>query len=194
MTIQLQPGQFVFGRIVAAQELGMKPSTVVDCMRYLKTNNTFDIKSTNKFSVVTVVNWGLYQSSSEESDIKSDTFSNAKSDTNKKNTSYSKKKNLVSMPKARTIVDEYYDQFILKYGVKPAITGKMAKTLNDLVKQLGISEVTGRMKLFFADQDRFVVESKHAVEVFNSRINRYIVKDESKEQTVISYAGSNRRL
>jgi len=81
--VMLVPGQFIFGRHSAARECGMKASTVVDCMAWLKSNTTIGIKSNNKFSLVTVMNWALYQSSPDESDINPTTNKNLK---NLKNT------------------------------------------------------------------------------------------------------------
>lgn len=63
--VPLQPGQFIFGRFTAADELRMPPTTVRDYMLWLQKNESITIKSANKFSLVTVVNWGLYQSSPE---------------------------------------------------------------------------------------------------------------------------------
>ena len=57
----LEAGQFIFGRNRAAEELHMKPSTVRDYMAALKQLGNLDIKSNNKYSVVTVVNWAFYQ-------------------------------------------------------------------------------------------------------------------------------------
>ena len=68
----LEPGQFVFGRHAAAAELGMSPSTVYDCLQRLVSDNKLDIKSDNKKSVVTVVNWALYQPEPIKSDSKTD--------------------------------------------------------------------------------------------------------------------------
>lgn len=68
--IELEPGQFVFGREVASRETGLPPSTVWGCMQWLKSNNTINIKSDNKKSVVTLVNWAFYQSCDDESDSK----------------------------------------------------------------------------------------------------------------------------
>lgn len=65
--ITLQPGQFVFGRFKAGEELGMPPTTVVDSMKFLVRNKTIVIKSTNKYSLVTLVNWASYQSDESES-------------------------------------------------------------------------------------------------------------------------------
>ena len=89
--VVLEPGQFIFGRHEAAAELLMKPSTVFDCMKWLKANSTIDIKSDNKKSVITIINWPLYQSGEDEPDTKSDnssdnnaTTSRQQADTNKK--------------------------------------------------------------------------------------------------------------
>ncbi|HYD92501.1 MAG TPA: hypothetical protein VEA37_13575 [Flavobacterium sp.] len=71
--VTLQPGQFVTGRYEAATELNMKPSTVWRYLNMLKVNNSVDIKSNTKFSVVTVVNWGFYQSECEKLDSEVDT-------------------------------------------------------------------------------------------------------------------------
>ena len=67
----LEPGQFVFGRHSAATELGMSPSTLYGCLQRLVANNKLDIKSDNKKSVATVVNWALHQPEPTQSDIKS---------------------------------------------------------------------------------------------------------------------------
>lgn len=65
--VQLEPGQFVFGRFKAGEELDMAPTTVRDYMKWLVDNGSIDIKSANKFSLVTVVNWRVYQCDDEES-------------------------------------------------------------------------------------------------------------------------------
>lgn len=70
--VTIKPGQFVFGRKKAAMELDMKESTVRDYMNLLKYDNTIDIKSTNKYSIVTIVNWELYQDTNEKRDNKND--------------------------------------------------------------------------------------------------------------------------
>ena len=68
--VRLKPGQFIFGRNAAAAELNMAPSTVYDYILLLQSGGTISIKSGNKFSVVTVENWSLYQSEDENSGSK----------------------------------------------------------------------------------------------------------------------------
>jgi hypothetical protein len=67
-TIHLFPGQFVFGRKTAAKETGLTERgirTIIDCLR--KAGN-LTIKTTNKFSVISILNWGIYQSQEDEND------------------------------------------------------------------------------------------------------------------------------
>lgn len=69
--ITLQPGQFIYGRLKASKELKIKESTVNKYMRWLKDDEIINIKSNNKFSVITIVNWALYQFEDEENNSKS---------------------------------------------------------------------------------------------------------------------------
>ena len=70
--VHLQKGQFVFGRKRASEELRLKESTVRDYVKLLEKLGNIDIKSDNKFSVITVVNWAIYQNDEEISDSKND--------------------------------------------------------------------------------------------------------------------------
>jgi len=70
--VKLEPGQFVFGRHVAAQELNMKPSTVWSYIKLLEFDRIIDIKPNNKFSLITVTNWELWQSDNKNPDNKLD--------------------------------------------------------------------------------------------------------------------------
>ena len=62
--VELEAGQFVFGRKVAAVELDMSESMVYRHVKMLETMGNLTIKSNNKFSVITIVNWGIYQGNS----------------------------------------------------------------------------------------------------------------------------------
>lgn len=70
--VELEKGQFVFGRKRASEELRLKESTVRDYIKLLENLGTIVVKSNNKFSVITVVNWAIYQSMEENSDSKND--------------------------------------------------------------------------------------------------------------------------
>jgi hypothetical protein len=59
--IDLQPGEFIFGRYEAAKELNMSPSSVWWWMQWLQDDGSVDIKSNNKFSIIRICKWKEYR-------------------------------------------------------------------------------------------------------------------------------------
>ena len=57
----IKPGQVVCGRKQLAKDLGLSESTIRTALKHLKSTNEITIKSTNKFSIITIENWGKYQ-------------------------------------------------------------------------------------------------------------------------------------
>jgi len=84
--VELQPGQFIFGRDSAARELGMVPSTIWKRMQKLKKLQNVDIQSSTHYSIVSIMNWDAYQAEIKKGDSESDrqvTGKEQPSDTNK---------------------------------------------------------------------------------------------------------------
>lgn len=63
--VDLEPGQFIFGRKIASEETGLSEQTIRTCIKYLKHKN-LTIKPTNKFSIISIINWDGYQSQENE--------------------------------------------------------------------------------------------------------------------------------
>ena len=80
--IHLEPGQFVFGRKVASEESGLSERTIRTCVEKLKNMRKLTIKTTNKFSIITVVNWGRYQTEEIINDQQNDQQTTNKRPTN----------------------------------------------------------------------------------------------------------------
>jgi len=59
-------GSLVVGRKKLAKELGLSEQSIRTALEHLKLTNEITIKTTNKFSVVTIVNWEKYQYKEEE--------------------------------------------------------------------------------------------------------------------------------
>jgi hypothetical protein len=59
--IEIQPGQFITGGKVSARETGLSVKQARTCMLKLKKYGKVAIKTTNKFSIITIVNWDIYQ-------------------------------------------------------------------------------------------------------------------------------------
>ena len=70
--ITLQPGQFIFGRYAASKETGLSERCIRTCIKTLKSTGNMTIKTTNKFSIITICNWGKYQNTEHINDQHND--------------------------------------------------------------------------------------------------------------------------
>ncbi len=59
--VSLRPGQFIFGRKIAAQETGLSEQEIRTCIKYLTENGKINCEPTSKFSIITVLDWSTYQ-------------------------------------------------------------------------------------------------------------------------------------
>ena len=80
--VQLEKGQFVFGREKASEELKMTESTVYKYIKLLEKLHMISINSNNKFSVVTIEKWEDYQDKKQQENNKV-TTKEQQSNTNK---------------------------------------------------------------------------------------------------------------
>jgi hypothetical protein len=64
--VHLEPGQFVFGLHKAARDLNMTVAQIRSRRDSLKKAGNITIKSTNKYSIITIVNWDSYQGVNEQ--------------------------------------------------------------------------------------------------------------------------------
>lgn len=55
-------GQLITGRLQLSKETGLSQQTLRSCITKLKSTSEITVKSTNKFSLITVVNYDVYQS------------------------------------------------------------------------------------------------------------------------------------
>ena len=59
-------GSFVSGRKVLAEELNLSEQQVRTALEHLKSTNEVTIKSTSRFSIITVVNYDRYQTNNQQ--------------------------------------------------------------------------------------------------------------------------------
>ena len=59
--IEIKPGQFVTGDKVAARETGLSPRQLRTCKSKLEKFGKLTVKATNRYSLITIVNWSIYQ-------------------------------------------------------------------------------------------------------------------------------------
>lgn len=59
--VEIQPGQLITGRKALAKELRLSEQEIRTSLNKLKSTNEITIKSTNKFSIITICKWAVYQ-------------------------------------------------------------------------------------------------------------------------------------
>lgn len=70
--IDLAPGQFIFGLRIAHEETGLTVRQIRTCLAFLTKAGNMTIKTTNKFSIITIANWTTYQCNEDENDTPND--------------------------------------------------------------------------------------------------------------------------
>jgi hypothetical protein len=92
--ILVNPGQFIFGRKTAAKELKMKESSVRNRIKKLENMQNLAMQPNTHCSVISIVNWGDYQSQEKKEDRQKDRQRTGKGqpkDTNKNDKNDKKK-------------------------------------------------------------------------------------------------------
>lgn len=64
----IKPGQVVCGRKQLAEELDLSEAAIRVALKHLKSTSEIAIKTTNKFSIITIVKWGIYQCLIDDND------------------------------------------------------------------------------------------------------------------------------
>lgn len=80
--VELSPGQLIFGRASVARELGLTERKIRTSLELLKKVDFLTIKTTNKYSVITIVNWNTYQEERPANDQPGDQKATSKRPTN----------------------------------------------------------------------------------------------------------------
>jgi len=67
---RIERGQFITGRNNLSKDTGISPQKIRTCIKKLKSTNEITIKSTNKYSLITIVKYSEYQDKKEKSTSK----------------------------------------------------------------------------------------------------------------------------
>jgi len=66
--VLVKRGQVPVGRYAISEETGVEPSKVVRILNKLKSEHQIEQQTTNKFSMITIVNWEQYQNNEQQSE------------------------------------------------------------------------------------------------------------------------------
>ena len=116
--VELKKGQFIFGRKVAANELKMSESKTYRLIKKLENMQNLNIKANNKFSVITIENWEIYQSDNNNNEQQSEQQMNNKRTTNEQQMNTNKNIKNNKNISIYSIFDSYSDNAYLRQALR----------------------------------------------------------------------------
>lgn len=63
--ITVKPGQLIFGRKEFSKKIGVSEQSIRTALKHLKSTNEITIKTTNKYSLISINNWYQYQQTNQ---------------------------------------------------------------------------------------------------------------------------------
>lgn len=164
--VELEKGQFIFGRKVAANELKMSESKTYRLIKKLETMQNLNIKANNKYSIITIANWELYQFDENKNEQQFEQQMNNKRTTNEQQMNTNKNiKNNKNNKNNNNIYSESLIKKIMSYPGKKTKNTR-DKKLPQLIKKYGeeqiircierySEEVKGREKRYILNESTF---------------------------------------
>lgn len=183
--IHLKPGQIATGRKKIAQCTDLSENKVYRALTTLKSLGNIEIKATNKYSIITVVNWDKYQDengkrTTNEQQKNSKTTTEEQQDNNKrtqhKNGKNEKKeKNIYICSFFQSVWDEY---------PKKLGKNKVTKAAMEQLEEAGEDVVMDAVRHYVEKIKRDGTEEKyimHGSTFFNGAWRDYVVDDKPEE-------------
>ncbi len=169
-------GQFVFGRKSAAKALKMDESTVYKRMMKLKNMGNCNIESNTHCSLVTILNYGLYQGIPHDEVTGKVTPKEHPSNTNKNDKNEKKLKNgrkKESDPRVKEFRNFWGETFQRETGQPYVFSyGKEGSLIQDLLQVHSLETLQDMTKIFF--QDERCKQRGLDIGIFKLEINRLI--------------------
>lgn len=168
-------GQFIFGRKTAAKALKMKPRTVHKRMLKLENMRNCALKSDTHYTVVTILNYELYQGSGKAEGTTQGTGKGQPRDTNKndkneKNNGRSQKQN---DPQVKGFLNYWKEIFQNETGQPYVFSfGKEGKLAKDLLQVHSLEALQEMTRLFFSDEQ--CKRRGLTIGIFRTEVNRLI--------------------
>lgn len=131
--VHLMPGQFIFGLHVASKETGLTIREIRTILDFLRKAENLTIKTTNKFSIITIINWPTYQGEEIENDKLNDKpLANKGQHTNIK--ALKKKTPAEISSEISSLEDRYPDQATIDQAFRAISSTRKSNRIADTVK------------------------------------------------------------
>lgn len=127
--ILLQPGQFIFGRRMAAEETGLTERQIRTALQSLINLKILTSKTTNKFSIITIINWDIYQAPEPENDQQNDQHVTS----NRPHTKTKEHKNNKESPCFFSLLERYWDHDLITRCFKAIASTRKSNKVSESV-------------------------------------------------------------
>ena len=184
--IHLKPGQIATGRKKIAQCTDLNENKVYRALTVLKSLGNIEIKATNKYSIITVVNWDKYQeenvkrtSSEQQNNSKTTTEEqqlNSKRTQHKNGKNGKKEKNIYICSFFQSVWDEY---------PKKLGKNKVTKAAMEQLEEAGEATVMDAVRRYVEKIERDGTEEKyimHGSTFFNGAWRDYVPSETEQIQ------------
>ena len=187
--IHLKPGQIATGRKKIAQCTDLNENKVYRALTVLKSLGNIEIKSTNKYSIITVVNWDKYQDENGKR-TSSEQQTNSKTTTeehqsNSKTTQHKNGKNGKNGKKEKNIYICSFFQSVWDEYPKKLGKNKVTKAAMEQLEEAGEDAVMSAVRRYVEKIKREGTDEKyimHGSTFFNGAWRDYVVEDKPEEQ------------
>lgn len=143
--VEILPGQFIFGRHSAAKKLKMKADTVYSRMKKLEKMKNINMQNNTHYSIITIINWEVYQGEDEEIQHRNQHPNNTQTPTkHQPNNTYKNVKNVKNDKNVKIYSDEIknfttsYQEYVLTQFPKtaPKISDSLIEKCCDTIDKL----------------------------------------------------------
>ena len=139
----IKTGSFVTGRNKIHAETGISSQTIRTCINRLKSTNEITIKSTKRFSIVTINNYSIYQSKETESNQVTNQVTNQQLTNNQPTTNHNIRIKELKKERIKEIYKEKSDEFWEAFDAFNEMRNKIKKPLTDRAITMLMNKLNG---------------------------------------------------
>ena len=166
--ILLNPGQLITGRKVIASKFGISESKVFRILKSFKSEQQIEQQTSSKNSLITILNWGLYQ----ESEHQNEQQLNSKRTTteqqmNNKRTASEQQLNTINNDKneknernSNGDLEEFFESIWTLYPVKMG-KGSVSKTQKKNLQDIGYEQIKRCIERYVSEMESLNRERKY---------------------------------
>jgi len=180
---KIKRGQTIIGREKLSKILGLSPRTIRTCMTRLKTTSEITTETTNRYTLVSILNYDKYQDKTTSKTTSETTNKRPANDQQtttpkevKKIRSKEDKKNTSPVGDPLHLeVKELFDHYTVEYAKKitarekPIFNwGRCEKSVKPFLKSLGKERLKKLIDLYLDTDDKFYKNSAWSLELFLS--------------------------